>query len=55
MPRKPDQTVLEAAKKKLDPKAILNATINEMHNDELEAALVEAGVAVYVQDGEEND
>lgn len=55
MPRKPENDIMEAAKRKLDPKAVLNAVINDMHDDELEAALVDAGVAVYVQEGEQND
>ena len=49
MPRKPTQEVLDAAKQKLDPIAVLNATINEMNDPELEKALVDAGVARYVE------
>ena len=56
MARVPDNKTLEAAKKKLDPKAVLNAVINDMHDPELEKRWVEAGVARYVEEGpEEND
>lgn len=52
MPRIPDENTINASKRKLDPKAVLNAVINDMHNDELEKALVEAGVARYVTEDE---
>lgn len=55
MARVPDEKTLEAAKKKLDPKAVLNAVINDMHDPELEKQLVEAGVARYVEEGPKND
>ena len=50
MPRKPSKQVLEAAKKNLDPKNVLNAVINDMHDDELERRLVDAGLAKYVEE-----
>ena len=50
MPRKPSKQVLEAANKHLDPKNVLNATINDMHDPELEKRLVDAGLARYVED-----
>lgn len=52
MPRVPEDKVIEASKKKLNPKALLNVVINEMHSPELEKALVDAGVAEYVEEGE---
>lgn len=52
MPRKPSAEVLEARNAKLDPKAVLEATINEMNDPELERKLVDAGVAVYATEGE---
>lgn len=55
MARVPDERIREAAKKNLDPKAVLNAVINDMHNPELEKQLVEAGVARYVEEGPKND
>lgn len=51
MARVPDERIKEAAKKSLDPKAVLNAVINDMHNPELEKQLVDAGVARYVEEG----
>lgn len=50
MPRIPSERELKASQKKLDPKAVLNVVINEMHDDELEKALVDAGVARYVEE-----
>lgn len=56
MARVPDEKIREAAKKNLDPKAVLNAVINDMHDPELEKQLVEAGVARYVEEGpKDND
>ena len=55
MPRVPDESIRKAAKKQLNPKAVLNAVINDMHNEELEAALVNAGVARYVDETEVSD
>lgn len=48
MPTKPSKEVLEAKDKELKPKDILEAVINEMHDDELEQRLIDAGVAVKV-------
>lgn len=48
MPKKPTQEELAAKDKELRPKDILEATINEMHDDELEQRLIDAGVAVKV-------
>ncbi len=48
MPRKPSKEVLEAKDKELRPKDILEATINEMNDPELEQRLIDAGVAVKV-------
>lgn len=50
MPRKPDEKVLEAAKKNLDPVKVLTAVINDMHNPELEQRLVDAGLAKKVEE-----
>lgn len=52
MPRRPNDTVLNAAKRTLDPKAVLNATINDMHDKELEQRLVDAGLARYVEENQ---
>lgn len=49
MPRIPSKEKLNAASKKLDPMQTLTAVINDMKNDELEDALVEAGLAVKVE------
>lgn len=54
MPRKPSQEVIDAANKNLDPKDVLNAVINDMHDPELERRLVDAGLARYVE-GDHND
>ncbi len=51
MPRKPDERTINAKNAKLDPVAVLEATINAMHDDELERKLVESGVAVYATEG----
>ena len=50
MPRKPSQEVIEAANKHLDPKDVLNAVINDMHDSELERRLVDAGLARYIEE-----
>ena len=50
MPRKPTKEVLEAKDKKLDPVKTLEAIINDMSDPALEARLVEAGVAVKVEE-----
>lgn len=50
MPRKPSKQVLEAASKHLNPQDVLNATINDMNDPELEKRLVDAGLARYVEE-----
>lgn len=50
MPRKPDQRTLEAKDKKLDPVKTLEAVINDMRDPALEARLIEAGIAVKVEE-----
>ena len=50
MPRKPGKEVLEAKDKKLDPVKTLEAIINDMNDPTLEARLVEAGVALKVEE-----
>lgn len=50
MPRKPSQQVIDAAKKTLSPQDVLNATINDMNDPELERRLVDAGLARYVEE-----
>ena len=50
MPRVPSKTIREAAKKTLDPAAVLTAVINDMNNPELEQKLVDAGVAMFVKE-----
>lgn len=50
MPRKPSKEVLEAKDKALDPVKVLEAIINDMNDQALEERLVEAGVAVRVEE-----
>ena len=50
MPRKPSKEVLEAADKHLDPRDVLNATINDMNDPALEKRLVDEGLARYVEE-----
>jgi hypothetical protein len=50
MPRKPDTATLAAKDKQLDPVKTLEAIINDMNDESLEARLVEAGVAVKVEE-----
>ena len=50
MPRKPDQRTLEAKDKKLDPVKTLEAVINDMRDPALESRLIEAGIAVKVEE-----
>lgn len=48
MPKIPSKEKLHAASKKLDPVQTLTAVINDMHDKDLEKALVDAGLAVEV-------
>lgn len=50
MPRKPDAATLAAKDKKLDPVKVLEAVINDMNDPELEQRLIDAGVAVRVEE-----
>lgn len=50
MPRTPSKEVMEAAKRSLNPQDVLNAVLNDMHDDELERKLVDAGLARYVEE-----
>ena len=50
MPRIPDKATLEAKNKKLDPVRVVEAIINDMHDPELEQRLIDAGVAVKVEE-----
>ena len=50
MPRKPTKEVLEAKDKHLEPVKVLEAIINDMADPGLEARLIEAGVAVKVEE-----
>ena len=50
MPRKPDAATLAAQDKKLDPVKTLEAVINDMRDPALEQRLVEAGIAVKVEE-----
>ena len=50
MPRKPDATTLAAKDKKLDPVKTLEAIINDMGDAELEQRLIDAGVAIRVEE-----
>jgi len=48
MPKKPDKMTIDASKKKLDPKAVLSAIINE--TPELRDALLEAGLVEEIKE-----
>jgi hypothetical protein len=48
MPRKPSKEEIDAAKNKLDPKAVVEVIINE--TPELKDALLNAGLVVEVED-----
>lgn len=48
MPKQPDKVTIEASKKKLDPKAVLNVVINE--TPELRDALLKAGLVEEIKD-----
>ena len=48
MPKKPDKMTIDASKKKLDPKAVLSAVINE--TPELRDALLEAGLVEEIKE-----
>lgn len=50
MPRKPDKMTLDAKDKTLDPVKTLEAVINDMHDPALEERLIEAGIAVRVEE-----
>lgn len=50
VPTKPDATILNAARKNLDPHAVMEAVINE--TPELARSLVDAGLAVEMSDEE---
>ena len=50
MPRKPDKLTLEAKDKTLDPVKTLEAVINDMRDLALEERLIEAGIAVRVEE-----
>ena len=44
MPKKPNKQIIEAAKKKLDPKEVLTVIINQPECEELRKGLIEAGL-----------
>lgn len=48
MPKQPDKITIEASKKKLDPRAVLSAVINE--TPELRDALLKAGLVEEIKD-----
>lgn len=52
MPKMPTQEERDLWKRKLDPVEVINVVINEMHDEQLEQQLVDAGLAVKVQDKE---
>lgn len=52
MARKPSDEILNAKDVDLTTLDILTVTINEMNNPQLERALVDAGLADYVEDKE---
>lgn len=44
MPKKPEQQIIDAAKKNLDPKAVLAVVLNQPECAELKNALIENGL-----------
>jgi len=52
MPKRPDPEEIERKTKKRPTLDVLNATINAMNSDELEDALVKAGLATYANEKE---
>ena len=50
MPRKPDEATLRAKDVKLDTVQVLEAIINTMNDPGLEQRLVDAGVAVKIEE-----
>ena len=48
MPKRPEPEEIERKIKKRPTLDVLNATLNAMKSDELEDALVKAGLATYV-------
>lgn len=50
VPTKPDVNIINAARKNLDPHAVMEAVINE--TPELARSLVDAGLAVEMSDEE---
>ncbi len=54
MPSKPSNEILQAKDIDLTTVDILTVTINEMNNPNLERELVDAGLAEYVNESEDN-
>lgn len=54
MPSKPSTEILQAKDIDLTTVDILTVTINEMNNPNLERELVDAGLAEYVTESEDN-
>lgn len=50
MPKKPDKKTIEAAKKNLDPKAVLAAVLNEPECAELKQGLIERGLIQEIKE-----
>lgn len=48
MPKIPDKNIIEASKKKLDPRAVLSAIINE--TPELKEGLLKAGLVEEIKE-----
>lgn len=48
MPKIPDKKIIEASKKKLDPRAVLSAIINE--TPELKEGLLKAGLVEEIKE-----
>lgn len=48
MPKKPEKEIIEAGKKKLDPRAVLEAIINE--TPDLRDALLQAGLVEEIKE-----
>lgn len=52
MPRKPSKDVINAAKVNLDPRATLEAILNEPQCAEIRQALIDAGLVKEVPDSD---
>lgn len=50
MPKKPDQKIINAAKKNLDPKAALAVILNQPECEQLKKELIEQGLIKEIKE-----